>query len=625
MRAVRIGGPPRRALGALVLVVGALVAPTALTGASAQPATAAARSSTGPSTARGAAPPNAAASGSRGTTAGATGIVPTDIVDRYLTRKPSLGPVRVAQIGGQSSGGKLLAATLQGIVNRTSARLYLVGMRDPGEDQQWIDDYVARSLVTVSATGDLGAALDAYPAEVAGYVVASEAEPWTINTATTAAAALGGVVATPDQIAGLESRGIHQLDDHRGRWTDAATAYEAAAATYRAQLPYQGLAIQQPDRHQPRDFLVQQGVMTVYTRPNQGDYDRVYALLDGLPTDHPVYGYVADDGIQEVQAVARLSQAGRFLVPTDTTDNLSFHVAVGAAAPRATATAPAPSTAPCTSDQVNVVLSISDGDNLVIPEARYPTPSRWNSPRRGELALGWSIGESAAVLMPSIWDRFASTTTSRDEIVGMMGIGYAYTSLLPNGATYFADSFRLDAALGLRTHWSLDALLGTPDAAGWALVHQGAAQAGGQPEGFLMNYADFGGPSPFHTPDGRPVLQSRQHAYEDGPAELAAQISALAGLPADQRPIVTFYAVTAWNATLDQLVDALTPLEAQGVRFLTPAEALACVPDPPPTTTTTTAVAPTTAPAPTSTVPGGGTAARPAGTATGAVTPAFTG
>ena len=121
-----------------------------------------------------------------------------DIVDRYLTRKPSLGPVRVAQIGGQSNGGKLLAATLQGIVNRTSARLYLVGMRDPGEDQQWIDDYVARSLVTVSATGDLGAALDAYQAEVAGYVVASEAEPWTINTATTAAAALGGVVATPD-------------------------------------------------------------------------------------------------------------------------------------------------------------------------------------------------------------------------------------------------------------------------------------------------------------------------------------------------------------------------------------------------------------------------------------------
>ncbi len=533
VRAVRIGGPRRRALGALVLAVGALLAPTALTGASASPA--ASTTSTASATASGAVTP-----GGRTATAGPSGVVPSDIVDRYLTRRPSVGPVRIAQIAGQSSGGKLLAATLEGIVNRTSARLYLVGMRDAGEDQQWIDDYVARSLVTVSASGDLGAALDAYKGEVAGYVVASEAEPWTINTATTAAAALGGVVATPDQIAGLESRGIHQLDDHRGRWPDAATAYEAAAATYRAQLPYQGLAIQQPDRHQPRDFLVQQGVMAVYTRPNQSDYDRVYALLDGLPTDHPVYGYVADDGTQEVQAVARLSQAGRFLVATDTTDNLSFHVAVGASAPRATATAPAPSTTPCTSDQVNVVLSISDGDNLVIPEGRYPTASRWNSPRRGELALGWSIGESAAVLMPSIWDRFASTTTSRDEIVGMMGIGYAYTSLMPNGATYFADSFRLDAVLGLRTHWTLDALLGTPDAAGWELVHQGAAAAGSQPEGFLMNYLDFGGPSPFHTPDGIPVLKSRQHAYEDGPAELAGQITALAALPADQRPIVTF-------------------------------------------------------------------------------------
>ncbi|MFN8040128.1 MAG: GxGYxYP family putative glycoside hydrolase [Acidimicrobiales bacterium] len=616
---MRIGGPRRRALGALVLATVALLVPTALTGASAAPSGTTASASASIDAAA------ATAGGRRGATAGATGVVPTDIVDRYLTRKPSLGPVRIAQIAGSSNSTKLLAATLQGIVNRTSARLYLVGMRDAGEDQQWIDDYVARSLVTVSATGDLGAALDAYKAEVAGYVVASEAEPWTINTATTAAAALGGVVATPDQIAGLESRGIHQLDDHRGRWTDAATAYEATAATYRAQLPYQGLAIQQPDRHQPRDLLVQQGVMAVYTRPSQSDYDRVYALFDGLPTDHPVYGYVADNGTEEVQAVARLSQAGRFLVATDTTDNLSFHIAVGASTPRATATAPTPPTTPCTSDQVNVVLSVSDGDNLVIPEGRYPTPSRWNSPRRGELALGWSIGESAAVLMPSIWDRFASTTTSRDEIVGMMGIGYAYTSLMPNGATYFADSFRLDAVLGLRTHWTLDALLGTPDAAGWALVHQGAATAGSQPEGFLMDYLDFGGPSPFHTPDGVPVLKSRQGAYEDGPTELAAQISALAALPASQRPIVTFYAVTAWNAPLDQLVDLLAPLEAQGVRFLTPAEALACVPDPPTTTTTTTAAPTTTAPGPTTTTAGPGTGALPVTTSAGSVTPAFTG
>lgn len=140
-----------------------------------------------------------------------------------------------------------------------------------------------------------------------------------------------------------------------------------------------------------------------------------------------------------------------------------------------------------------------------------------------------------------------------------------------------------------------------------------------------MDYLDFGGPSPFHTPDGVPVLKSRQGAYEDGPTELAAQISALAALPAPQRPIVTFYAVTAWNAPLDQLVDLLAPLEAQGVRFLTPAEALACVPDPPTTTTTTTAAPTTTAPGPTTTTAGPGTGALPVTTSAGSVTPAFTG
>ncbi|MEZ5141179.1 MAG: GxGYxYP family putative glycoside hydrolase [Acidimicrobiales bacterium] len=541
--------------------------------------------------------------------------VPGAVADCYLARRPSLGPVTVADVSGATSGQRLLATTLQGVVNRTTARLYLVGVRSPSEDQFWIDDYVRRGLVDVVATGDLTAALDAFAAEASGYVIASETEPWTVNTATTVAAATGGVVATPELVPDLQARGLTQIDDHRGRWPDAPTAYESIAAAYHDQLAYPGMAIQQPGNHQPRDFFVQQGIMTVFTRPSRSDFDRVYALLDRYPNDHPVYGYVSDTGVEEVQAVARLAQAGRFLVPTDTTDNLSLHIAVGASAPRATAPpADAPTVAPCTTDQTNVVLAISDGDNLAVAEGTYPRSSSWSSPRRGELPLGWSIGPSASVLMPSVWDHYASTATPNDEIVGMMGLGYTYTSLLPNGADYFAASFALDAALGIDTHWSLDALLTQPDAPGWSLVHTGIARAGVKPQGMLLNYLDFGGPDWHRTVDGVPVLTSRQSAYEDGPAELAAQIQALIDTPAPERPLVTFFAVTVWNSSYDALADAMAPLTARGVRFLTPSEAFACLPAPPPTS-------PTTAP-PTSTPDPGGP-----GTGDGSdivVTPRFT-
>ncbi len=277
--------------------------------------------------------PEAGGGTARGATPSAA-AVPTAIVDRYLSVRPPLGDVTVVNISGESTSRRLLAATLQGVVNRTAARIYLVGARTAEQDQRWIDDYVARGLVHVVADDTLDQALAAFAGEVSGFVVASYAEPWTINTATTVAAARGGVVATAAEVPTLLGLGLTQLDDHVGRWSDAATAYEDTAAAERSHLAYPGLAIEQTGLNAPRDFLVQQGIMAVFTRPSDPDYDRVMALLDGYPPDHPVYGYVADTGAEEVQAIVRLSQQGRFLVPTDTTDNLSFHLAVAATAPR---------------------------------------------------------------------------------------------------------------------------------------------------------------------------------------------------------------------------------------------------------------------------------------------------
>ena len=519
--------------------------------------------------------------------AAANGVVPQSITDRYLTTRPPLGDVTVVSIAGESRDRKLLAATLQGIVNRTSARIYLVGARSVDQDQHWIDDYVARGLVHVVAHTGLDQALATFAHELAGYVVADDAEPWTINTATTVAAAHGGVVATPGEVADLAALGLTEIADHRGRWADAATAYAAVAAAERPNLAYQGLAIQQTDADNPRDFFVQQGVMTVFTRPSHADYDQVMGLLDPYPVDHPVYGYVSDDGIEEVQAIVRLSQAGRFLVPTDTTDNLSFHIAVAAQRSRTVLRPMSEPVAACDAGQVNVVVATSDGDNMVIPEAYLPSDAQWGSPHRGSLPIGWGISPATAVLMPAVWDWYAQHATDADEVVGLVGLGYSAPSLMPDPSAFLADSNRLAALLGVDTVWSLDLLLSNPAASGWTAIAAANAATGWQPAGMLLNYENYS-PQARFTAAGLDVLTARSNDYDAGAPAIAAHLESLLATPVGERPLVNFFPATVWNANYDQLVAALTPYEDRGVRFLTPRQAFACLRPAAPTTTSTT-------------------------------------
>jgi hypothetical protein len=244
----------------------------------------------------------------------------------------------------------------------------------------------------------------------------------------------------------------------------------------------------------------------------------------------------------------------------------------------------------------------------VIPESYDPDPDRYGSGRRGELPVGWGITPATAVLMPAIWDHYATTATGGDELVDMMGLGYALPSLFPDGVDFLADGNRLRASLGVDTHWTLDALISKPEDRGWADVNAADARSGLPPAGVLLNYDSWPGPAWYRTAPGVPVLTARKNDYSAGPAELAATLTTLLHTPPAQRPLVNFFAATVWSSSYDGLADAMRPLAAQGVRFLTPRQAFACLPPakvlPGSTTTastpsTTAASSTTTGPSPT--------------------------
>ncbi len=500
-----------------------------------------------------------------------------DLEDRFLTTRPPVGPTWVTDLHGSGTAERMMLRTLQGLVNRSSARLYL---RDPGDSgaQRWLDEYQARGLVTVAGTLSVAGVLDAFAGEATGYVLATEAEPWTLTAAANIAAVEGAVVATPDLVGSLEARGLTLVDDVRGRWPDAATAYEDVLAAHRDDLPYEGIAVMEPG-DASWDFTAQQGIPTVFTRPNSPDWTRVLALITASTPGHAVYGYLSDTGDEEVVAVAALSSNGQFLVPTDTSRNLSFHLAVGADRDRAEAPEPdVAEVAPCTPDQLNVVVGVSDGDNLNVPLSRYSRPGGWTSARRGELPLGWSIGPQLAILAPTVWDTYADQAGPNDELVGIIGYGYAAPPLLADPGAFYRESFALMGQLGMRTFWSLGGGLETPLAGAWTVL-DGAAGSG-MPDGVLIGYGNGTGVGQaFWSPAGRPAFTSGA-SYDDSPTELASKLRALLARPPADRPLVNFVSASIWTSSLDTLIDALLPLEAEGARFLTPAQAAACMPDP---------------------------------------------
>ena len=497
---------------------------------------------------------------------------------RFLVTRPTVGPTWVVDIGSTSDAERLMMRTLQGIVNRTSARMYVKDGGDAGANR-WLDEYQARGLITVAGTLSVSGALDKFASEATGYVLATESEPWTFGVASTIAAADGGVVATPDLVAELQARGLTQIEDLRGKWTDAATAYEDTVATYRSKLPYKGIAVLR-EGDSLWDFAVQQGMLVVFTRPNAADWTRISALITGSTPGHAVYGYLSDTGDEEAIAVQALTAAGLFLVPTDTTRNLSFQVAVGADLTRQKMAAPDVSNvAPCTSDQVNVVVGITDGDNINVPLSHYSRPTSWTSGRRGEMPLGWSIGPSLAILAPSAWDTYAAQATPNDELLGMIGYAYAAPVVMPDATQFYEDSFALMDELGMKTFWSLGGGLEAPSSSGWSKLD--AAAGTGIPDGVLVGYGNSSGKgSAFYSPAGRPAFTSGT-AYADGPAQLADQVNALVATPAADRPLVSFLSASNWANPVSDLIDALKPLTAKGVRYLTPAQATACVPPAP--------------------------------------------
>jgi hypothetical protein len=523
-------------------------------------------------------PPHPDAGADAGTCA-ADGGVPAPVP--YATAIPPREGLWVLDITGETSAREIIARTLQGVVNRAKARIYIVDdAPNPASsaatqqaERHWLTVYQEELGIVPTATGNLDQALAAFASELEGYYLVSEDEPWSINAAITQAGTHTAVLATADDAPALQALGLQQRGDFVGKWPDGPTCYlELAKNVGGAGKP--AFAVMNEDRRRLRDFLVQQNIVALAGFTDAPEWAGVAAALGRVSPDLPIFGYTAESALEELDSVTDISMAGDVLVASDSTGNLSYHMAVR---PEAITRPPPVDTAvDCGSAELDVVIGLSDGDNLIVSTGLYPTSAYWLSADRGKLPIAWSISPALATVAPAVLDYYARTIAKDDQLVTMIGAGYAYGSQMPNSGWFYDESFAEMDRLGFRVLWLFDPIEQGSGHYTWKTAAE-EALACGRIDGLLDGYY----PSPFHgaQPDevigGVPVIRA-QGNYSDGPTDIAKEIQTLLAAPKAQRPRVVFYSAAAWSNPIPDLVAALTPLEAQGVRFLSASAGVRC-------------------------------------------------
>ncbi len=490
----------------------------------------------------------------------------------------TLTPVR---LDGEPYARRLLAATLQGVVNQRGVRLYLLPGRDGprgagpsagSEDatqRQWLDVYERGGSVAIGAEATLDEALRRYASEADGYVVASLDEPWTINVATTRAGLRRWLVATPETAPSLDAVDLRLREDLRGRWSSTDAAVRDTLATHLAEASGLALGALDPRETRLRDWLVAQRLLTVHARPNGDGWPAFLEVLARTARDVPVYGYLSQDGSEEDVAVRAISSAGKRLVPADTTANLSVHAAVPAVLP-----SPRPvTTASCAAGKLRVALAFSDGDNLGVLFDRYPADGYWTDAARGSFPIGWSVATELGDLAPAAATRYLSERRNGDELVGMTGTGYAYVPLLPDAGPFLSATFGQMRQLGMTSLWLLGPQIGPLDEPTWEKVASGYRQQ--IVRGALAGYGG-GTPNAWRTLSGMPVLRARG-SYDFGAEDIEDRIRAALAEFRRGGPSVLLVNVTAWTVDLRALAGVAARLRSEpDLELVTPTQALAC-------------------------------------------------
>ena len=314
---------------------------------------------------------------------------------------------------------RLAAACVQGIVNRTEPRLFMVV-----EDDPWADDLG----LNVSVLPDWTDAFVKYRAELEGLVVYDPEIPDTANVATTIAGIKSCIAASPE-IADMLTAAPFDLDilvDLRGEATitDKISAYQYLYDNYWDQCTRRTITGLYPSDHtQLRDFAVAVKAAVVWLNPavpEESDMMELF-LKDSSPIDTYYTGWWGDEG-------AGVGLASTYGVATIASD-FYINYTVFSGMSRELTIPAVPAKPKLENGKIYVSLMLSDGDNTQYVQHFMRGGRIWGDSRRGEIPIGYTNTPAMLDAGPQLLNYYYKTATENDVLVcGPSGLGYTTTA-----------------------------------------------------------------------------------------------------------------------------------------------------------------------------------------------------
>lgn len=360
-----------------------------------------------------------------------------------VVRPVSAADLWVVDPAGLGAGERALLASVQGVLNRTSA---VVWVKSGGINARITSDLVREDWRLVEGRTPLDLVRH-FRSAFSGLILCNPTNE-SLNVATSLAAITNALVVDAPLAERLRSEGLPVLADARGITPALAWKRYGPAFT-------RGVAVHQAASKSPflRDLAISLGAWTFFDVSSE---ERTRYVRELGPNTR-VLGW----GVDEHDFVRDISAGGGAVLPADWSLNLSAlrHLKVPLPAlPRR------PEPAPLKPGERVVAFVVSDGDNLQWMGGGFPTASGfWASTNRGSFPVSWEMAPTLAEYVPRVIAHFYDTATTNDDFVcGPSGFGYQFPSLLPDRKSAAAETARWSDRTGLGLVSVLDSG-GAPD------------------------------------------------------------------------------------------------------------------------------------------------------------------
>ncbi len=347
----------------------------------------------------------------------------------------------VLDVSSMSPQMEFAMSVLQGLVNRTQPRLYLLHTRYSRQDWQWLQELVYEGYTYRDVSVD--DVWNAFRSEISGAVIydgsimdeigAYHSDQLNQTNVLMMISSLQQAVPLTEEM--NKELGLPVLFDARGKW---ANQYDMMSWAYRELFPQMNhriVATDYPGIFLLTDYLVENQIFTFWfpQERTQPEENLLRGILASTPPNTPIVGWWFDwmpnpqdpvhkeaDAVMEAPGLIRGSYFGKVLTPSHEATNLSVHsgVAVG---PWEAKSPPTPEFDPT---KVYYAHVISDGDNLGEALMMRTRDLQWDKPQRGDVPMGWSFAPGAARMAPTVLNYYLRTATPNDLLVGGLGVGY---------------------------------------------------------------------------------------------------------------------------------------------------------------------------------------------------------